>query len=163
MNPIKLFDFNKSCDLIDWFIVNDGVMGGLSSSNFSLNDQGNGVFSGDVSLENNGGFASLRYSFDRIKIDSYQKLVIRVKGDGKRYQIRLKPNSNDYHSYITYVETTGKWETIEIPLSEFYPSFRGRKLEMPNFSGEYLEDFGILIANKQAEQFNLEIDWVELK
>lgn len=163
MNPITLFDFDKNCDFTDWFIVNDGVMGGLSSSNFSLNEQGNGVFAGDVSLENNGGFASLRYSFKRIKTDAYQKLVIRLKGDGKRYQLRLKPNSNDYHSYITHIETSGEWQEVELVLTDFYPSFRGRKLEMPNFAGEYLEDFGILIANKQAEQFNLEIDWIELR
>lgn len=163
MNPITLFDFDKNCDFTDWFIVNDGVMGGLSSSNFSLNEQGNGVFAGDVSLENNGGFASLRYSFDQLEIDSYQKLVIRLKGDGKRYQLRLKPNSKDYHSYITHIETSGEWQEVELVLTDFYPSFRGRKLEMPNFEGEYLEDFGILIANKQAEQFNLEIDWIELR
>lgn len=163
MNPLSIFDFNKNSDFANWYIVNDGVMGGLSSSNFSLNEQGNGVFAGTVSLENNGGFASLRYSFDKIKTDSYQKLVIRVKGDGKRYQLRLKPNSNDYHSYITHIETSEEWQEIKVSLSDFYPSFRGRTLEMPNFSGEYLEDFGILIANKQAEQFKLEIDWIELR
>jgi hypothetical protein len=43
-----------------WRIVNDGVMGGLSTSNVRINDEGKISFSGNVSLDNNGGFASLR-------------------------------------------------------------------------------------------------------
>ena len=56
MNIKPIFDFNKEANIEGWRIVNDVVMGGRSSSNFKLNTEGHGCFSGAVSLENNGGF-----------------------------------------------------------------------------------------------------------
>ena len=60
-----LFDFNIKSDISNWKVVDDVVMGGRSNGNFELNKNGYGVFSGNVSLENNGGFSSLRYRFDK--------------------------------------------------------------------------------------------------
>ncbi len=64
MQQLILFDFNKDADIRNWNVVDDGVMGGLSAGRFRVNDAGNGEFSGTVSLENNGGFSSLRYYFN---------------------------------------------------------------------------------------------------
>ena len=44
-----------------------------------------------------------------------------------------------------------------------YPSFRGRKLDEPNFYHESIEEITFLIANKQNEDFKLLIDKIELK
>ena len=49
----------------NWNIVNDDVMGGISRSSLSMNDENNLIFSGYLSLENNGGFASSRLSFNK--------------------------------------------------------------------------------------------------
>ena len=108
-------------------------MGGRSSSSFYLNKEGIGVFEGRVSLENNGGFSSLRYPFKEMSTKSYSKMVLKVRGDNKTYQFRVKEKSSDYHSYIASFKTTDEWQTIEIPLSEMYPAFRGRTLDTPNF------------------------------
>ena len=43
-----------------WQAVNDGVMGGRSDGRFRLDDAGQMEFFGTLSLENNGGFASVR-------------------------------------------------------------------------------------------------------
>jgi len=53
---MTIFDFTEKSDLTNWYVVVDGVMGGLSQGSFGVNDEGNGVFKGTVSLENNGGF-----------------------------------------------------------------------------------------------------------
>ena len=158
-----LFDFSKNTDLDGWYVVNDGVMGGRSQSTFAVNADGNGLFKGEVSLENNGGFASVHYRFKTTEIGNSETLVIRLKGDGKKYQARIYANANDYYSYIAYFTTTGKWQNIEIPLKSMYPSFRGRKLEKPNFSESSIEEVAILIGNKKAETFQLEINKLELK
>ncbi len=55
-----LFDFGTLENMDDWLIVNDVVMGGLSKSRFILSDSNTAIFSGNVSLENKGGFASTR-------------------------------------------------------------------------------------------------------
>lgn len=158
-----LFQFSKSSDIQKWIIVDDVVMGGRSSGTFKLNEDGHGVFEGKVSLENNGGFSSLRYSFDKQEVGGYSKVVIKLRGDGKNYQFRIKSNSRDYYSYITLFNTSGKWEEIEIPLKDMYATFRGRRLDMPNFSGDSFEEIRFLIGNKKKENFKLLIDRIELR
>ncbi|MDO9038647.1 MAG: CIA30 family protein [Lutibacter sp.] len=158
-----IFDFNKESDISNWKIVNDVVMGGQSRSKFNLNDEGHGVFKGTVSLENNGGFSSVRFRFNQQNIEGYKKVKLRLKGDGKRYQFRAKTNKEDQQAYISYFETTKEWQTIEILLSDLSPTFRGRKLNMPNFPAEELEEVGFMIGNKVNENFELVIDKIVLE
>jgi NADH dehydrogenase [ubiquinone] 1 alpha subcomplex assembly factor 1 len=162
-NGQTLYDFNKNSDIKKWRVVDDVVMGGRSSGEFSLNDDGHGVFKGTVSLENYGGFSSVRYRFKKKDIQEYSKVVIRLKGDGKNYQFRLKANVRDYYSYIYTFSTNGKWQNVEIPLKKMYPSYRGRKLDRSNFNEGYLEEMAFLIANKKAEEFKLLLDKIEVK
>ena len=163
INTEMIYDFNKNSSPKDWLIVDDGVMGGLSEGNFTIDTDGNGVFSGTVSLENNGGFSSVRHQFDKIKATKDSKVLIRLKGDGKEYQFRIKDKSSSYYSYITTFKTTGKWETIEIKLSDLYPSFRGRKLDLPNYNSDSFEEIVFLVGNKKNESFQLVLDKIELE
>ncbi len=163
MSSLIIFDFNKDSNLSNWNVVDDGVMGGLSQGNFEINKEGNAVFEGTVSLENNGGFSSVRHRFDTQKVKGFTKVLIRLKGDEKKYQFRVKTNSYDRYSYIARFTTTGNWQTIEISLSEMYPAFRGRNLDLPNYPTETMQEIAFLIGNKKAEQFRLEIDKIELK
>ena len=134
MNEALLFDFNKNTNAKEWRIIDDTVMGGRSYGKFKMDADGNGVFFGDVSTANNGGFSSVRYQMNRKAISNYTKVAIRLKGDGKNYQFRIKDKYNNYYSYITTFKTTGEWQTIDIKLSDLYPSFRGRKLDLQNFN-----------------------------
>ena len=161
--PVQLFDFNKNADVNQWRIVDDVVMGGRSDGSFYINDEGQGVFEGEISLENNGGFSSVRYSMEQLSVVSQTAFEIRLRGDGKRYQFRVQPEASVRHSYIHYFQTSGEWQIIEIPFKEMYPSFRGRRLEMDNFPGKTMSEIAFLIGNKEAEKFQLEIDWIKIK
>ena len=163
MQTFTIFDFNKNEDISDWIVVDDVVMGGRSSGEFYISQEGNAVFEGKVSLENNGGFSSLRYRFDPISTKMYSKVILRIKGDGKTYQFRVKDKSSTYYSYVINFESSGDWQTIELQLSDMYPAFRGRKLNSPNFQSENIEEIAILIGNKKEETFKLEIDHIKLK
>jgi len=163
MQATIVFKFNKSADISQWRIVDDVVMGGRSDGNFSINQNGHGCFEGVVSLENNGGFSSVRYRFDAMNVVPKSTVILKVKGDGKDYQFRLKEDVSSYYSYITTFSTSGEWEEITISLSDLYPSFRGRKLDMPNFNHSVMEELSFLIANKKAEKFQLLIESIELK
>ena len=160
MNTHTLFDFKKDSSLAGWSIVDDVVMGGRSAGHFKIYREGHGEFYGTVSLENNGGFSSVRYAFDPLKLNQYSKVVIRLKGDGKNYQIRLKDNRRNYYSYVSPFVTSTDWQDIEIPFNTFYPAFRGRRLNAPNFSGNEAEEIAILIGNKKPESFHLTIDHI---
>jgi hypothetical protein len=163
MNSSTIYDAKASGDSPNWHIVDDDVMGGKSRSKFYINRDGNGVFQGSVSLENNGGFSSVRHRVKHGDVLEYSRLAIRARGDGKRYQLRIKSNKNDDYAYIAYFSTSGDWQEIEIPLNEMYPSFRGRKLDKPSFSGKHIGEIGFLIGNQNAEDFKLEVEKIELK
>jgi len=135
-------------------------MGGRSRGHFSLNEAGHAVFHGEVSLENNGGFSLVRYRFEPMGVADFQKFVIRLRGDGKRYQFRVKSNPDERHHYVHYFQTSGEWQEVQIPFQEMYPRFRGRNLDGPNYEGSQLSEVGFLIGNKRAESFRLEIDKV---
>ena len=163
INSTVLFDFSESNELNRWQVVNDGVMGGLSRGTFKVGKNGTALFSGTVSLENNGGFSSVRYNTGKTNVEGFTTLALHLKGDGKNYQVRIRENNSDYFSYITTFQTSGEWETIEIRLDEMYPSFRGRKLNRPNFNGSSITELTFLIGNKKAESFELELQKAMLK
>lgn len=163
MNKLLLFDFSVTEDWSVWEIENDVVMGGNSSSALEKSEEGNAIFKGTVSLENDGGFASMQYHFDKKNIEGYKKALILLKGDGKAYQFRMKSNLSDKASYIYTFKTSGDWETVEVPLKEMEPVFRGNKLALPNFPAETIQEIRFLIGNKKAEDFRLEIKKIELE
>ena len=163
MSQNVIYNFDNYSDLKRWVIVNDDVMGGVSSSNLIIDSDGNGVFEGRISTAYNGGFASLRYNCTKTYIRQNTHFKIKIKGDGKDYQFRIKSNRDDYYSYIIYFKTSGEWETVTIPIKELYPSFRGRKLDMEKFNSDYFEQITFLFGNKKDENFKLLIDSIILE
>jgi len=155
---MTIFSAKENISTPAWQIVDDVVMGGRSKGNFMLDENGYGVFSGKVSLENNGGFSSLRGRMNSVAMNEFEVVSLRVKGDGKKYQFRIKSSPYDRHSYIAHFQTDGTWQTIHISLGDMYPAFRGRKLSMPNYPSESMVEIAFLIGNKKAESFQLVID-----
>ena len=160
---MTLLNFKKEQNISHWSVVSDTVMGGISNSDFGLNDAGFGVFSGKVSLENNGGFSMARCNFDTKNVSVYNTFLLRIKGDGKTYQFRVKSNIYNKHSYVLRFDTSGDWETIEISFNNLKPTFRGKNLDMANYPGKQLEQVAFLIGNKKEETFKLEIESLQLK
>ena len=158
-----IYHFDNEVNLKEWVIVNDDVMGGVSKSNLNINKDGNGVFGGKISTAYNGGFASVRYTCKRIYIKENMSIRLKIKGDEKEYQLRIKANTDDYYSYLLPFKTSGKWEEIIIPLKEMYASFRGRRLDIKNFNNDYIEQITFLIGNKKNESFNLIIDSITIQ
>lgn len=157
-----IFEFNTSCNIDAWQVVDDVVMGGSSSSEIILNKYGNGVFKGNVSIENNGGFSSIRFNENKIETTSNKTILLKLKGDGSVFQFRVKRSKYERHSYIFNFQTNGDWETIEIPLSEMTPSFRGLKFDISNFNHDNIQQIGFLKASNKNTSFQLEIKHIHL-
>jgi len=159
-----IFDFNNTDATDYWRIVNDGVMGGLSKSEIIFSENKTAIFKGIISLENNGGFASVRTISRPYELHGYDGIRLRVKGDGKQYQFRIRTNDEvDGISYRCQFETkNNSWIIIEIPFNQCEPVFRGRVLQdVKLILADDIQQIGFLIANKQAETFQLEIDWIK--
>ena len=146
----------------EWVVVNDGVMGGVSQSRVRRASEETAVFEGTLSLENNGGFASVRALVGTLDLSSEAGLEIRVRGDGRRYQLRLRTEDRfDGAAYRAEFQPGEDWQTIRIPFDAFEPVFRGRILkDAPPLDTENIEQLGIMLADKRAGPFALEIRWI---
>jgi NADH dehydrogenase [ubiquinone] 1 alpha subcomplex assembly factor 1 len=158
-----LFHFADAAAMRGWQIEDDGVMGGVSKGTFTRNPEGHAVFSGKVSLDNNGGFSSVQCYFDPIDVSSYRTAVVRVKGDGKNYRFIVESEKDARHYYVAHLETTGEWQEIEIPLRKMYPVRRGDRLDLPDYPGKTMAQVRLMIANGRAESFQLEIGSIALR
>ena len=158
-----IVDFRKGMDLSGWEIEDDVIMGGRSQGAFSINQDGHAVFSGYISLDNDGGFSSVQHYFDPIDVSRYRLAYLRLKGDGKSYQFLVESERNQRHYYVYDFQTSHEWQTVRVPLSEMYPVYRGDRLATPNYSGQTMAMVRFLIGNKKRESFRLEIDkiWLE--
>ncbi len=159
-----LFDFNSPETSGQWNTVNDGVMGGLSQSVMTLNPDGTATFRGEVSLENNGGFASVRANLNSISQKEFKGVMVRIKGDGNIYNLRFRTNRNfDGYAYQAKIETEkDKWTEFKIPFDQFIPVYRGYTLkDKPKLVSSDMAQIGILIADKQVGSFELTLDWIK--
>lgn len=150
----------------DWRPVNDGVMGGLSEGAGKV-EEGVLVFEGSLSLENNGGFSSVRTpvsgkSYNFAEADG---LALRVKGDGRTYQLRLATDARHRGSLISYqrkFETeAGEWQVVKVPFAEMKPGWRGRMLSGHVLDSSEISQLGILIGDKKEGPFRIEVDWMK--
>ena len=161
----QLMDFKSEAEAPKWFSVNDGVMGGLSKGKPTIK-HGALHFRGELSLENNGGFSSIRTS-GNYDFSGKEVLVMRVKGDGRTYQLRLATDARYRGSAISYgtefKTENGQWVEVTVPFEKLSPSWRGRKLDGPPLDLSEVEEIGILLGDKKAGGFTLEVDWIAVK
>lgn len=159
-----LYDFSAPDDIKNWRIVNDGVMGGLSQSEIVPGADDTAVFRGILSLENNGGFSSTRIKPRSFDLGQYEALEIRIRGDGRTYQFRIRTDGRfDGVAYRQVFSTLdNEWMTIRLPLEDFSAVFRGRQLtNAAPLAVDQIRQIGFLIADDRAGPFKLEIDWIK--
>ena len=156
---MKIIDFSRGD--VTWPHINDGVMGGISSGEMSAAD-GYATFQGTVSFENNGGFSSVRSQAVVHDLSAFEGLVLRVRGDGKRYGFRLKTDASfDGVSYQFEIQPpAGEWTEISAPFTEFIPVYRGRVVrDHPPLDPSRIATFGLLIS-RQEGPFRIDIESV---
>jgi monofunctional biosynthetic peptidoglycan transglycosylase len=135
---------------------------GVSASSLQVTKTGTAVFSGTVSLENNGGFASTNMKPSQFDLSDCDGIRFRIKGDGKKYKISLK-NDDSFNGFSYRFEFSTKndeWLTLDVPFASFIPMFMGQTTSAPPVDRSSIKTFGFLIADKQAGPFRLEIDWI---
>ena len=159
-----IFDFQAATNSSPWEVVNDDVMGGVSTSRFQVLTNGCAVFNGTVRLENNGGFASVRSAPLRENLTGLTAFVLRVRGDGHSYKFSARTGAGfDTPLYqCSFPTKQGEWEEHRLAFSDFVPTFRGRVLTgEPPLKPAKANSVGILISDKQAGPFRLEIGWIK--
>jgi NADH dehydrogenase [ubiquinone] 1 alpha subcomplex assembly factor 1 len=155
-----LFDFRTERAIDDWMPVNDVVMGGVSTSRLEATGNDTVTFTGLVSLENSGGFASVRSRPREHDLRGYSGLELRIRGDGRRYKINLKTDLRvDGILYRAVFESReDEWQTLRLPFEEFLPTFRGGiAQEASPLDLSCVASLGLMISDRQVGPFRLEI------
>lgn len=164
--PHVLFDFSGADAAKEWQTVNDGVMGGVSEGKFKITDTKTLEFFGTLSLENNGGFASVRTKAKKLGLGKGDTLVARVKGDGREYSMNLYLNKPLMaFSYRAAVPTRkGEWIEVKLPLDTFEATSFGRVVKDAGaVKPEEVAALGFLLGDKKAGAFKLEVEWVQVE
>ncbi len=147
-----------------WVTVNDGVMGGVSEGKVRFTQDETLEFYGNLSLRNNGGFASVRSVPQDLGFEDGDTLIVRVRGDGREYYLNLyEPTFRMAFSYRAPLKTEdGKWVEVRVPLSDFYATSFGRRVRSSKLSPGRINSVGFLLADKKAGPFRLEVDSIRV-
>jgi len=160
-NMILDFTAPSTCS---WDAVDDRIMGGRSLSQPQYIDGVGLRFSGDVSFENNGGFASIRSNTEQYDLSAYSGLTLRLRGDGKSYKLSLRTDHFfDGVSYqATFTTEKNTWQEITLPFADLTPTHHGIKLStVPPMDAAKVTSFGLFISDRQEGPFQCEIAWIK--
>ena len=131
-----------------WQYISDRTMGGVSDGQALLEQDGDMFFArlkGNVSTDNNGGFIQLRSTLSFTNLDKegnkLKGVRLNVRGNGETYHIFIR--TSETRSYRDYYSakfiTNNKWETVDLPFTQFKHRFSNKALE-----GDNIRTFGIV-------------------
>ena len=158
----KLFDFADPSATVGWYAIDDRVMGGVSLSRLEPSQAG-ASFTGALSLERGGGFASVRSADRDLVLSDARVLILRVLGDGKRYKVSLRTDrAFDGVVYqASFATVAGVWQDLTVSLESFVATWRGRPVPgAPALDPSRIRSFGLMISERQSGPFRLDLAWI---
>jgi monofunctional biosynthetic peptidoglycan transglycosylase len=152
MLTASLFVFANSTQ--DWRIVNDGVMGGRSTAQLTKASD-HLLWTGRISLENNGGFSSVRSPQGNYDLSESEGISFRFRGDGRRYALNLKTTRGfSPVSYQFYFQTVaGEWMDIEVPFEDMMGTYFAEPAKVAPLDPAQIKEIGFLLYDKKAGPF----------
>ena len=165
-NETLRFDFgNEKGNVKTWFTITDNVMGGVSTSKLAQKESSI-LFSGNISFDNNGGFASFRSGFGKYDLSDYNAVRIKFKSENQKFALTLDNSRNWWepnYKYEFQSEQSSDWKTVNFNLSDFHEEIIGRKSGNKINKGilKNICQIGIITNDKKEGPFTLEIDYIE--
>lgn len=159
-----ILDFTDALTANIWEAIDDRIMGGCSQSQPEYIDNCGLRFSGTVSLDNNGGFASIRSRSNNFDLSQFSGIKVRLRGDGKSYKLSLRTDLFfDGVSYqTTFTTLKDSWQEIVLPFKAFTPTHHGISLTtVAPMDTASVRSFGFFIADLQAGPFQLDVAWLK--
>jgi hypothetical protein len=122
-------DNGRAPNAAGWRLFTDGVMGGVSTGDLTFDIVDNRRcmrLSGDVRLENNGGFVQIALDINEgqiINTESYKGFLLDIYGNAEEYNmhLRTKQTQRPWQSYRATFQAVPSWQTIFLPFSQFEP------------------------------------------
>jgi monofunctional biosynthetic peptidoglycan transglycosylase len=162
MDTKVVFAFDEPNGAPQWFTLNDDVMGGVSDSAYERIGEGTGLFRGVLSLENNGGFATIRSVARDLELEGWDGVVVRVRGDGRTYKFSALPSDRrwEVNTWGRRFETrAGEWQEIKLPFADLAHTVMGRVVRgSARIPPRRIRSLSLSISDKNETPFRLEID-----
>ena len=155
-----LFDFTDVADLQAWFVVDDGVMGGISRGTLWFSDNKTALFAGTIRLDNNGGFSSIHTQFCPLDFSRYTGIMLRLRGDGQNYGFFLRDNFTPLVYQKNFHTKSDVWQDIRITFAELQPNCYGYAVTAPPLNLHHILTMSIIVPDKQAGPFTLELQHI---
>ena len=157
-------DFSSNAGGKSWSSLNDTVMGGQSTGRFEP-IEGAMRFSGTLSQENRGGFASIRGEERPVDLAETEGLEVRVRGDGRTYSLMLWTDDTPDRVYYTasLAPPAGEWVNLLLRWNDFKPFFRGFWVAQKDLDPSRITSIGLMISDGKAGPFTLDIQWLRSK
>ncbi len=157
------YDFGRGKDGEDWWVINDGVMGGLSRGKAQMKENSL-YFSGTISLENNGGFTSFRAPYERMDLSPYTRMEVRYRSTGRTCAISLDQSTRFWlPNHKLKLPLSEEWNVVQISLDELNEYRMGRRTgrQMTREKASKVIRIGIITDSKDAGEFTFEIDYIK--
>ena len=152
-----MFDFSDLNDSSSWFLLLDGVMGGKSTGNLAKNEH-TITFTGDISLQNNGGFSSMQSGIHPFAMNGMNAIKVKIKGDGREWILAgrkfMTPTADDYWFKF---KTTGDWQEVQVPINKMKRRVYGFPM-IGSITPDQLKGLSFYIYDKNAGPFSLEVE-----
>jgi len=164
--PHILFDFTGADAAKEWQNVNDGVMGGVSEGKFKITDKKTLEFFGTLSLDNNGGFASVRTKAKKLGLEKGDTVVAKVRGDGREYTLNLYLNKPliAFSYRATFQTKKDEWIEVKVPLDRFEATSFGRVVkDAGTVKPEEVNALGFMLSDKKAGPFKMEVESIKVE
>eukprot|EP00547_Thalassionema_nitzschioides_P008745 CAMPEP_0194224102 /NCGR_PEP_ID=MMETSP0156-20130528/36672_1 /TAXON_ID=33649 /ORGANISM="Thalassionema nitzschioides, Strain L26-B" /LENGTH=209 /DNA_ID=CAMNT_0038955517 /DNA_START=47 /DNA_END=676 /DNA_ORIENTATION=+ len=150
---------------LQWFRLDDGVMGGRSETIHSTENNGLN-FQGNINTEG-GGFCSIRAKLPNgFGEENLSGLKLNIRGDGKTYKVILSdgkggsPFSGSPSWQADLPTKNGEEEEVVISFSDLKPSFGGRPKSRPEDMSKYtlnpsdIREIGLMLSLKLSDGSN---------
>ena len=136
-----------------WEFITDQVMGGVSTGNVSfMTEKGTSYarMTGNVSLQNNGGFIQFRRRVTSHFEKSKQGLELKLRGNDQQYFVHIRTTGTflPWQYYHAPLSSNSDWTIVRMPFSMFERSsgFLSKKITAKN-----IRSVGIVAFGKEHE------------
>lgn len=158
---IIIDDFAEGIPKLQWYTVNDGVMGGLSQGAASL-DQDVLVHSGVLNT-NGGGFSYVGARLPANILTGYTRLQVRMNTYGRQYSVNFGDSRNRRisHQALIPLGSVDFWQEVLIDFDQTVPTIFSRQVNGAPFATSAIEELSFILGDGINGPFRMEIDWIK--
>ena len=162
----SIIDFGNSAEKNqEWKLLSDNIMGGVTKSKIEYTNN-SVLLSGNISLDNYGGFSSIKTKYKSVDLSKYNGIKIKFKSTNQKFAFTLEDNQdwtqpNYKREFSSKKDDT--WEEVIIYFKDFQEIVIGETTGnmMKSKSLKNIVRMGIMTYEKKEGPFNLEVDYIE--